>query len=329
MDGNRFDHLSKVLGSVRSRRSIMALALAIESGGLLALLGGEVTGAKKCKPKCPVCKTCKNGKCKKTTGKCGPDGACQNGKCVCSGCSACETCQNGACVSKNGGRCGDAGTCQGGQCICTGTCPQCQTCAQGACVNDNGADCGDIGICQNGECVCTIGCPFCMRCHNGTCVNDDGAVCGTNHICQDGLCICPANTHECPGAPGFPGACCPEGKQCSADGASCTNCVAGQSICASPATCGDFANGSPRCACVTSLDGEATCGNVYGQLTCSSCSTDAECGVSAVCIAAPCVCGTLNACVPKCIGAAGAGSVARQDGKRRIANASKGRGKNP
>jgi hypothetical protein len=165
MDGNRFDQLSKALGAVRSRRTVMALVLALESGGLLALLGGQSARAKTCKPKCPECKKCKKGTCKK----------------------------------KKGGRCGDVGTCVKGKCACTTeACPRCKTCDAGACVNDNGADCGLNASCQGGVCHCegtTFACASETCCPQGKTCPDDGGSC----------IDCPPGGTVCTGPEGFCG----------------------------------------------------------------------------------------------------------------------------
>jgi hypothetical protein len=222
MDGDRFDHWSRVFGAVRSRRAVMALALALESGGLLALLGGEPARAKKkCKPKCPVCKKCKDGKCKnKRGGRCGADGTCKKGTCVCNEtCPQCTTCANGACVNDNGAACGLNRSCQGGACVCEADsweceaghcCPRGRTCSPSAatcptCPPVN--SCDDVVLCgyvqdQQASCTCVT-----SRSNKTTCSSligqcfacDEDADCegvlgdGVPAVCAGGPCV------DCPG----------------------------------------------------------------------------------------------------------------------------------
>jgi hypothetical protein len=162
MDGNRFDQWSKVLGAVRSRRTVMALALALEGGGLLSLAQGKAA-KKKCKPKCPECKKCKNGRCeKKSGGRCGADGTCENGKCVCKrACPACKKCNKGTCVNDNGAGCGVNAFCQGGTCACAAGTWECETghcCPQGGTCNPSAGTCPaclpDENVCEGGSEVC-------------------------------------------------------------------------------------------------------------------------------------------------------------------------------
>jgi hypothetical protein len=179
MAGKRFDQWSRVLGSVRSRRTVVALALALEAGGLLSLTPGQAA-KKKCKPKCSSCKKCVKGKCEpKTEGTPCPGGACNaRGKCI-------------------------------GPKTCTPACDICKQCVDGACVNaPNGTDCYEDGIaCTRDVCddgLCTYQ-PVDSRCAaNQRCDSQDGCQCKSNFTNCSGN---PDDGCECETHPSAPDCC--------------------------------------------------------------------------------------------------------------------------
>lgn len=109
MDGARFDGLVRRLTRRGSRRA----ALGAASGSLLMLVGLDrdeaAAKSRKCRPPCPACKKCTNGRCKKIHAcvRCSSDGDC----------AGTQTCQNGACVT-----CAHGTGCNG-ECLDLTVCP--------------------------------------------------------------------------------------------------------------------------------------------------------------------------------------------------------------
>lgn len=113
MDGFAFDRLTRVFGTVRTRRAAVATL-----SGVIAVpaLAGIVVDGKRKKRKKPCAKTCKDGCCTSKRGKCvkpaqqGPSqcgtggGICQNTGC--SGCNANRPCPTGQCCTGDG-TCGE------------------------------------------------------------------------------------------------------------------------------------------------------------------------------------------------------------------------------
>jgi hypothetical protein len=151
---DRFDTLTRTVGTTRSRRAALGTLLA----GTLDLLDLVETSAKQA---CPPCMKRKHGKCKAT--KHLNDTACSGGTCRDGRCLPTEdqprTCPLGKCSRKKS--CGPGCACLaigGGthRCLALGTCSGRGRCEWGTC----GADC----TCVNpggskARCVSTAGCP--------------------------------------------------------------------------------------------------------------------------------------------------------------------------
>ena len=159
MDAADFDRLTRTLGSVTARRTVMLASM----GGLLAVLPlapHDTAGKrkkrkhkkknKKCTPPCPECQTCKNGNCVETDGA-----ACGN--------SLCTVCQGGACGNRpNNSSCNTTGKCENGTCK---PAPDCDR---------KGAVCADGTTCCSGDCLT-----------GGTCATSAlGEDCITNADCN-------------------------------------------------------------------------------------------------------------------------------------------------
>jgi hypothetical protein len=172
----------------------MALALALESGEILSLVGAQAA-KKKCKPKCPVCKKCKDGKCKKKNGGlCATDAICKKGKCVCIGDR--HQCDDGTCCD------------QGKECNPNGVSIDCTDCVPGQnpCIGTS-SQCGTYGPDKNDKCRCVTSIGGRTTCSSfastgcGSCTTD--AECegqlgeGVPTVCVAAACECP------PGSPNY------------------------------------------------------------------------------------------------------------------------------
>jgi len=195
VESERFDRLSRVIGSDSSRRAIARVLTGLALGGSVGLLGraeGEAAKSGTCLEACPTCQVCQQGKCKRKhrkkkckPGLCvaGPDG----GTC---GNSVCKVCQGGACVNAANGS-----TCDNNPC---------KECQGGACANKaNGTACNGTGQCLNGTCNTKPTClgtgadctqAMAASCCSGVCKGDNHCQnSGTGSPClQTSDCITPA-----------------------------------------------------------------------------------------------------------------------------------------
>jgi hypothetical protein len=158
MDEDRFDALSRIIGTPGSRRRAVATAL----GGVLILLGLADPDDAPARKKCPSCKRRKHGRCKKKKpdGAVCPGGKCEGGRCVvvppppCQGkadgtsCGGIQQCSGGVCATPPG--CRNLICLSPIQC-CSGFCnpsPQ-DTCA----LSNSGQSCSVAADCSSGNCV--------------------------------------------------------------------------------------------------------------------------------------------------------------------------------
>jgi hypothetical protein len=208
MHGSHFDSLTTQLTPRLSRRSgVRGLAVVVFLGAL-GLRTPEESTAKKKGKRCPPCKKCKNGKCKKTR----PDGT--------------------ACTITGGG----AGMCQSGKCLATLVCSEGTTHCAGACVDIRAdpVNCGACGTrCRVNE-TCIDGACACTSSNAGTCPTGftccplqfgGGCACGSSPTFVDpATCdepeTCPTNTIACIGTSGCR-TCCPAGTTCDTDTGAC------------------------------------------------------------------------------------------------------------
>ena len=294
MDDRRFDAVTR---SLASRRAAV--------GGLLAALGVAIPGTatakkkkKKCKPKCPVCKTCVKGKCKPQPNgtACGADQACRNGECLPTSCPGRLVRCNGACVDTtsddaNCGACGN--TCPAGSSCCGGGC--CEGCCDGSIckggLNDNAcgaggtacATCAAGQACHGGSCTCDgVSCDGC--CDGSTCRPGDtiancginGGVCaactGTGRSCggggQAGVCGCTpqSDAETCAGKCGTVRNNCGQDVNCTA---LCAGCCDGGTCRTGDATQSCGKNGAACAACTNCT----SCNNGICTAGCSACET--------------------------------------------------------
>ncbi len=200
----QFDALSRLTQTVRSRRAVLAPAVA----ALFALLGDEPAAGKKrngCKKPCGPCRRCKRGKCRPR-----PDGAsCGSGK-ACAG----GTCRERQPACNDGLHNGDETDVD-----CGGSCPT--KCA-------NGEGCSAHGDCQSGNCVGSL-CRECLdggqcaigeACVGFACCTVDGFE--SIHACADDAECCSGNcaTHGF-GTTCRPAGCLPTGANCGGDPGVC------------------------------------------------------------------------------------------------------------
>lgn len=169
MDGVHFDHLTRVVAQLATRRTVVGVAALL---GLSPLIT-EAKKKNKCKGGCGDCKVCKK---KKKSKKCVPvadgtacpTGVCTNGVCgPCTGCTECQTCQNGACVNKTDGTTCSTGVCTDGACGCGDACCGTTYCPSGGdltCLaNDTCAEICYPTSCPKGcGCVLAVGDPKCL-----------------------------------------------------------------------------------------------------------------------------------------------------------------------
>jgi hypothetical protein len=239
MDGQRFDHLTRQLTGLLTRRRLGGLLAAVGLSSSLTLAPSSEAKKKK--------KGNKNKKkCKKGTIKCGKK--CVNTKTNALHCGSC------------GQRCGDGRACVDGKCQ-TG-CPGDQILCGALCVdaNDNEDHCGrcnnpcnDPFTCVGGECACADG-ELC----DGDCVDTDtddehcgscGNACDPSERCQDGACTsspCGPGERFCPGAGGF---CIPEGIEHCCNDEDCGPRFGSDLRC----------NAEQRCVCISAEFGHQRC----------------------------------------------------------------------
>jgi hypothetical protein len=155
--------------------------------------------------------------------------------------------------------------CKGGKKKCGKKCiPKSQCC--------NDANCGEDQQCCNGECIDAF---FC--CTVSDCLSDF-------YTCDAGLCTCPTAS-EIPCGSDF---CCDPATQVCKANENLSECQDGS--CPDTDYCDDpniyFCGGPGDCSCVTSVDNETVCSDLFGE--CFACTTDAECtaelGEAAVCL---------------------------------------------
>ena len=188
MDHDRFDALSRRLGTPGTRRSLLGTLAALG-----AALGRGLTA--NARDRLIVC-VADDGTTRRV--RCG--GRC-NGKVVCCGdgdCGPRQRCQRHRCVA-DPAVCRDRDCpgdlrCRDGQCQCPANRKRCGTrCVpQGGCCSN--AACADGQTCRQGTCTCTAN--SCAGCCDGdTCVSEGGC-CSGNRICQSGSCTTPVATLE-------------------------------------------------------------------------------------------------------------------------------------
>ncbi len=276
MDGERFDALTRVLGTGgRSRRGAFRLLTGgLVAGGLSGLGPQEAAAAcvaagKKCRPgqRC-----CSGARCTGSRCACKP-GRKRCGK-VCRQCCTGADCPSGACRK---GRCLPASCADGRRngdetdVDCGGSCPPC---ADGKVCAGNG-DCAG-GHCCGGTCRACCGdgdCPRAETCGGGG--TPDLCGCALRGCAHGDICVAPARTCQA----------------CSAQTAD-PACHVYDPANNSPAICGT--NGGVAghyCVCLTTPTGAACVAT--GGATCystqSTCMTDADCdqfhpGGDAVCV---------------------------------------------
>jgi hypothetical protein len=221
MDADRFDALSRRIGTRTSRRVTLGLA----AMGLLTIAVPEAAAARCSNRKpCPTCKRCKRHRCK-------PD-AMKNGTPCSTG-----TCQQGVCTSSSG--CSPAGT--GGR-----ECQENGPCRSPADMPVSGACGGLPDACR--ECCTSNDCSDTSRME---CRHNEGSICvcgGSTHECTDGLCWSCCTTEHCVGG------------RHNADGFICTTfkscaCQEGSIECPKADQTGNF------CADPTSNQNCGSCGN--------------------------------------------------------------------
>jgi hypothetical protein len=228
MDADRFDTLTRLIGSRTSRR----MAVGLITTGLLSVAVPEAAAAR-CSARhlCPECKRCKQHRCRPDASKNNTPctgGTCQSGVCQTSNCTPVCTNPNGTvrtCGSDScGGFCGPVGeTCTFGRvCDSTGNCtcpadkPVLVSCAAFTGCTDLATEEQNCGHCGD----------FCaFTCCGGFCVNtaQEDRNCG---VCGK---VCPEDQPTCCGGscvntlsdPGNCGGCAGRGGQACAAGLGC------------------------------------------------------------------------------------------------------------
>jgi hypothetical protein len=265
MDSARFDRLTRVIGTLSTRRAALGLLSALGLAGALADDGDAKKKRKKCKKKCGPCRKCKKGKCKpKPDGAdCGGGATCQSGECVC----PTECCADSDCGS-------DCAVCDSGQCVST---------------------CPDGQVCQGDTCVAS--CPTGQKECNGVCIPENQC-CGG---CPAGQTCC-TNVVECKDTrndPDFCGGCanhqCPGGAFC-ANGACSVQCNTIGDVCFQPdCKCGSRVD--------PAHSGQKVCADVISCDSATECTDDASCapgtlGFGQVCASG--ICAGKNVCADPC-----------------------------
>ena len=260
MDADRFDDLTRRLGTSTTRRA----ALRGAAGGLLGVLGLNKTagaqvsqaqcGNKRCQKdpeQCAdgcVCCLYHNSLGRVTNSRCRPPGTCGPGTEV----SPTPTCPTGERFCPGEGRC--AACCADADCDDGDLCAGQATCNAGVCVSGNPVTCSQPPATSCDQSVCdstTGGCITVPKNNGASC--DTGASCRVNQTCTDGTCgggdavscssppICQESPGQCfeVSGPGGVGGCyytaeqngipCGENKRCSSG--TCNDCIpAGQQI---------------------------------------------------------------------------------------------------
>lgn len=298
MDGQRFDELTRLIGSGTTRRRILKLIGGGAAAGLLrpgAARAGFCTGAG---DSCAVDQTCCSQSCVDEVCQCSGTGSpciddgdcCANNECIENICSFCRiegiACEDDSdcCVGLSCD--GDSGLCA---VSCGGELDRCVTdddcCAGYACVSDGGK--GLFCFALPAECEIDGDCDPCYACEFGTCVWQCETTCG---VCNEGVCGTDCRAGEgdsCCGAGEIcnqsNGVCDPEAPEaeCEVD-ADCVVGAAGDveaAICCAGACrqlecCIDDADPNARCA-----DG-ATC---FEGICVHACKDDADCAGGACC----------------------------------------------
>lgn len=251
MDPIRFDHLTRILSTARSRRHALAAALGAPFGMAFGVVSGVEAATKKKKP-CPPCKKRKKGKCKNAEGIPCNGGTCQGGRCVPAAtdatanttlspppsfcatqpegapCGFCHSCRGGTCQpdpTQNNAACGSDRT---GRCL-NGVCnpdPQCgdyfNLCGSPGNPPCCSEECADFGRCRlsgpgepcyiNGACY-SINCVG-YRCVQGTLADGDGC---NSRIPDGGDSSCASDQCGCTG----PDQCTCRRATCGGPGATC------------------------------------------------------------------------------------------------------------
>ncbi len=289
MDDQRFDNLTRLLGSGVNRRKVLRGLLG--GAGALAATGAtrQFAGAQICDARvscenvqqeqgCPD--LCPEGSFPGSER--GLSGVCCNGNGQC--CS--NNCVNGVCDGavppecEGDGDCGACQECEGGECVdlsncCTSDadCGGCQECEGGLCVD---LTCGPCETCGNHTCTpiedCCASdddCGACQECEGGFCVDlseccESDADCGSCEFCDSGTChgAC-SQSQEC-----CEGECVDLGECCRGTHEPCGLLVSA-------------ADGSPQFDC---CDGLVCCENLTSQHpVCAECCNDWDCPKGAVC----------------------------------------------
>jgi hypothetical protein len=222
MESSRFDDVTRMFGSSRSRRSLGASGIA----ALVALLAGgsaETALAKKkkrsrkkkkaqdtapppapaplCAPNCGD-RRCGGDGCGGSCGTCGGGESCQDGRCVCVPACGGKTCGPDGC-GESCGTCHAAETCQESQCVCSGGAP-----GPGEVCTDTASCCAytelDERSCERGSGPCSTILKACRYGLGGPC--GGSCDCLGDLVCTDGVCRCPRGRDYAGG-----GACCGDG----------------------------------------------------------------------------------------------------------------------
>lgn len=148
MENSRFDSLARIVGANSSRRAFAQIVGGLVIGGVATgagLRSSEAAKSGKCKPSCPACQVCQNGKCKRKHGK--------------------KKCKAGTCLPvSNGSACNGTGQCLNGSCnakpTCLGTGQDCtagtaSSCCSGVCRGDNHCQNSQVGqpCLQTSDCI--------------------------------------------------------------------------------------------------------------------------------------------------------------------------------
>src|SRR5215213_7160675 len=197
MEAERFDALSRLVGSRTSRRMAVALA----ATGLLGLAMPDVAEAR-CSTRnpCPDCKKCRKRRCKPDAEQddqgCTDDGICKSGTCCLAlqaNCTDAEQC----CQGEEKMACGPIGNlgqdqcCRplGGACSTVGSWEECCT----VLLEGGGArlvDCAPTNTCGGWGASCNVS----SMCASGVCCRDsgggfEGVCCNAGQFCVNNQCV--------------------------------------------------------------------------------------------------------------------------------------------